>query len=185
MQVDVYDARLLSRQQDVLTVAVSELRPPLRTTPPSGSDEPQESHAAKDVRTPIDKIDLRRIGSDSVTFEGIWLAPRPGRYALEVAELARAEGARVPSVRIHIDRPNLEAQHPEADHDALARMALATGGKVIDLDQLESVFAGIADRSVMIPDDIVEPLWDSKLAFGLFVVMISMEWIFRKANGLL
>ena len=185
VQVDVYDARLLSRQQDVVTVAVSELRPPLRTTPPSGSDEPQESHAAKDVRTPIDKINLRRIGSDSVTFEGIWLAPRPGRYALEVAELARAEGARVPSVRIHIDRPNLEAQHPEADHDALARMALATGGKVIDLDQLESVFAGIADRSVMIPDDIVEPLWDSKLAFGLFVVMISMEWIFRKANGLL
>ncbi len=185
VQVDVYDARLLSQQQDTLTVTVSELRTQSGAAASPGADDQRAAPSAEEMRTPIAKMDLQRIGSESETFEGTWLAPRPGRFALELAAFASTEGSRTPSVRIHINRPNLEAQHPEADHDVLARLALATGGKVVDLDQLESVFAGIGDRSVMIPDDIVEPLWDSKLAFGLFVVMISIEWIVRKANGLL
>ncbi len=73
----------------------------------------------------------------------------------------------------------------EADHETLERIASATGGRVINLDELETVFGEIRDRSVRIPDDIVEPLWDSKLVLGLFVLMISMEWVLRKAFGLL
>jgi hypothetical protein len=38
---------------------------------------------------------------------------------------------------------------------------------------------------VQIPDDIVEPLWDSRLALILFILTISAEWIMRKAFGLL
>jgi hypothetical protein len=56
---------------------------------------------------------------------------------------------------------------------------------VIELDQLETEFGAIRDRSVQIPDDITEPLWDSKLTLVLFALMISMEWALRKVFGLL
>ena len=55
----------------------------------------------------------------------------------------------------------------------------------MDLDELTEVLGTIADRSVRTPDDVVEPVWDSKLVFALFALMISMEWVLRKAFGLL
>ena len=86
---------------------------------------------------------------------------------------------------VRVERPDLEGRRVEADHEALEHIASATGGRVIELDDLEKVFGEIRDRSVRIPDDIVEPLWDSKLVLGLFVLMILMEWVLRKAFGLL
>ena len=99
--------------------------------------------------------------------------------------LPKPTSKREVSAAILVQRPDLEARRPEADHDVLNRIASATGGRVLDLDQLETGFATIRDRSVQIPDDVTEPLWDSKLALMLFVVLISMEWVVRKACGLL
>jgi hypothetical protein len=67
----------------------------------------------------------------------------------------------------------------------LARIASSTGGQLVELDQLEEAFETIRDRSVQVPDDVIEPLWDSRLALMLFALMISMEWILRKAFGLM
>ena len=67
----------------------------------------------------------------------------------------------------------------------LQRIADATGGRVVDLDQLESAFGEIRDRSVQIPDDVVEPLWDSKVSLMLFVLLMTAEWGLRKVFGLL
>ena len=80
--------------------------------------------------------------------------------------------------------PDLEAKQPSADHDSLERIAAATGGKVVGLDELSTLLSSIPDRSIRIPDDIVEPLWDTKLALMLFVGLISMEWALRKAFGM-
>ena len=70
-------------------------------------------------------------------------------------------------------------------NDALERIAAATGGRVVEPDEIEEVFASIRDRSARIPDDIREPLWDSKLIFVLFALIISSEWVLRKAFGLM
>ena len=83
-----------------------------------------------------------------------------------------------------VQGPDLEAKQPSADHDALQRIAAATGGQVVGLDELPALLAGIPDRSIRIPDDIVEPLWDTKLALMLFVGLISTEWALRKAFGM-
>ena len=55
------------------------------------------------------------------------------------------------------------------------------------IEQLQSGAASkaILDRSVRVPDDLLEPLWDSKLALGLFVLLIAAEWSLRKVIGLL
>ena len=113
------------------------------------------------------------------------MPPHPGGFVIQVAGLEQRPGEKPASVLIHVERPDLEGRRPEANHEVLARIAEATGGSVIELDQLETAFAAVQDRSVKVPDDLVEPLWDSRLVLGLFVLMISMEWILRKKYGLL
>ena len=73
----------------------------------------------------------------------------------------------------------------EKAHQTLMRIAGATGGKLLEPSELETELGEIRDRSVQIPDDITESLWDSRLVFVLFVLMISIEWGLRKAFGLL
>ena len=67
----------------------------------------------------------------------------------------------------------------------LERIADATGGRVIDLDELAEQCAAIKDRSVRIPDDLTEPLWDSRLVMILFGLLLTVEWITRKAFGMM
>ena len=128
---------------------------------------------------------LHRLGPESNRFEGSYVPDQPGSYLLTAAGLPPRAGEREVSAAILVQRPDLEARRSEADHEALDRIASATGGRVLDLDQLEKEFATIRDRSVQIPDDLREPLWDSKLALMLFVLLISIEWVVRKACGLL
>ena len=93
-------------------------------------------------------------------------------------------GPQAPSASVWVERPDREGHRPEADHAVLARMAEATGGRLLELDELVDAFGAIPDRSIQIPDDISEPLWASKLFLILFAGLISMEWILRKAFGL-
>ena len=131
------------------------------------------------------RFEAHRISPQSSVFEGAYVPPHPGGFSLEAADISPRPGDRSASVLVRVERPDLEARRPEADYEALERIAAATGGRVLELDQLESEFATIRDRSVQIPDDVVETLWDSKLVLMLFVLMISMEWGLRKAFGLL
>ena len=134
---------------------------------------------------PTRRFLLHRLSADANEFEGTWVPPRPGNYALTVTDFSPNPDESVPSVSLRVERPSLESKSPQADHALLARLADASGGRVVDLDELTEVLSTIPDRSVRIPDDVVEPLWDSKLVFVLFALMISMEWVSRKVMGLL
>ena len=79
----------------------------------------------------------------------------------------------------------LEAKRLDADYETMQRIAESTGGSTVRLDELAEAFARIQPRPRETPDDITEPLWDSKLVLLIFVLMISMEWILRKAFGMM
>ena len=181
--VRVFDSELLSNQSQTMVVVARE------TNDGAGSSggvrragsqspflEPEES---------AERFKLHRLGSGADQFEGTWIPPHPGKYTLELSDFTAHPDETVPSVSLHVERPNLELRHPEANHEMLERLADATGGKIVNLDELSAALAEIPDRSVRIPDDVVEPLWDSKLVFVLFALMISIEWVSRKAMGLL
>ncbi len=183
--VALLDPSLMSRKEDALTVAVTRVT---ATSDPGDSAGARRTEAVAEFtafRLPSAKPD----SVASSTFEGSWVSPQPGTYVLSVADLPPVtEGPRravSESARVRVERPNLEGLHPVADHAALTRIASATGGRMIDLDQLASGFDAIEDRSLRIPDDIVESIWDSKLALAFFALMITMEWVLRKAFGLL
>lgn len=177
VQVEFFDAQLLADQHDTLPIALTESGPTeAHVGVPSGSSG---------VPAMAVRFDVHRISPQSSLFEGAYVPPHPGGFSLEAADIAPRPGDRSVSVLVRVDRPDLEARRPEADYEVLERIAAATGGRVLELDQLEGDFAAIRDRSVQIPDDVVETLWDSKLILMLFVLMISTEWGLRKAFGLL
>lgn len=171
-QLEFFDAELLGEQSDRIS---------MKMLPPDS----EVTHARRAGRGAKMIFALHRLGPESNRFEGSTVPDQPGSYLLTAAGLPPRAGEREVSAAILVQRPDLEARRPEADHEALDRIASATGGRVLDLDQLEKEFATIRDRSVQIPDDLTEPLWDSKLALMLFVVLISIEWVVRKACGLL
>lgn len=133
----------------------------------------------------VARLDARRIGSDSNLFESAFVPPRVGAFSIRAARIVPRPGEREAVESFRVDRPDLEAEHPEANHQALQRLAEGTDGKVVELDALAEALGTIPDRSVQIPDDVTEPLWDSKLVMLLFVLMISIEWMLRKAAGML
>ncbi len=131
------------------------------------------------------RLEARRLAPDSSLFEASFVPPRVGRFSVRAADLAPRPGEREASAAIRVEKPDLEARRPEANHPALQRLAEATGGRFIEPDELQEVLAAIPDRSVQIPDDVTEPLWDSRLVLILFMLLISTEWLIRKASGML
>jgi hypothetical protein len=133
----------------------------------------------------VTRLEARRLAPESSVFEASFVPPRIGRFAIRASDLVPRPGEREAAAAIRVDKPDLEARRPEANHQALQRLADGTGGKMIEPDEMTAVLASIPDRSVQIPDDVTEPLWDSKLVIILFVLMISVEWLIRKASGML
>ena len=78
-----------------------------------------------------------------------------------------------------------ERVRPEADYQALMQLADRSGGAFhVATDNLGALARSIPDRSVDVPDDVEESLWDTRLALLLFMGLIMTEWIIRKAVGL-
>ena len=66
----------------------------------------------------------------------------------------------------------------------LREIAEQTGGHVLSPDKAGAIHEYVPDRKYVIPDDLTETIWDSKLALALFVILVTGEWIMRKLSGL-
>ena len=134
------------------------------------------------------KVDGKRLSGSSPLFEGSFIPPSPGTFTVSVENVPPGGPAFQPVAAvasIRVERATLESRRPEADHAALKHLATETEGEVVALDRLAEVFGVLRDRSVRVPDDVSETLWDSKLAFILFAMLITAEWILRKAYGMI
>lgn len=176
--VEVFDPEILLAQPDAIEIVVKQQSDMTALRPALGAVQASSSSV-------VARFKAHRLGPTSARYEGTFIPPYPGGFLIQVAGLAHRPGEKPSSVLVYVERPDLEGRRPEANHEVLARVAEATGGSVIELDQLETAFAAVRDRSAKVPDDLVEPLWDSRLVLALFVLMISMEWILRKRFGLL
>lgn len=177
VQVEVSDTRLLVERPDAIELSVWERN--------GNGGDAQNAASPSSEGSLVSRFQARRLSAESRRYEGTFIPSRPGRYVIQVDDVARMPGERPTSAAIRVERPDLEAQRPEANHELLERVASTTGGRVVELDDLAEAFGSIRDRSIQIPDDVTEPLWDSKLVLILFLLFITTEWILRKAFGLL
>lgn len=191
IQLEVLDAALLAQLGDTVDATIA--RQGLTAGSTTNGAAPVDSRdaatgsptAESGDRIAVARATLRRIGADGRVFEGSFLPARPDAYIVQGEELPGASSGSTPDAAFRVEQPDLESRRPEADLATLARIAESTGGAIVPLDQLDEYFATIRDRSVQIPDDVSEPLWDSRLMLILFVAALSGEWILRKWFGLI
>ena len=191
VQLEIADMQLLAVLGERIDLTITEQHDtgvdrsaaPAAQPSPRSAGDPQVAQAAPG-QSIVARVVAHRLGPGSNLYETTVIPRRPGSYSIAAETIAPDPGERSASASIRVERPQLEARHIAADHDALERIAQATGGKVIDLDELETAFGQMPERSVQIPDDITEPLWDSKLVLIMFGLLISTEWILRKTFGL-
>ncbi|MFH0981072.1 MAG: hypothetical protein V2A79_05995 [Planctomycetota bacterium] len=173
VQVQVRDAALLTGLEDEVRLIVRD----------------QEGQ-------PVAQVDAKRLGGMSPLFEGSFIPPGVGTFSFSIEGQPSGVGPAFqpvgpafqpvgPAASFHVKQASLEFRRPEADHATLERLAAETGGELVAPDRLTEVFAQLRDRSVRIPDDVSEPLWDSRLAFILFAFLITCEWILRKVYGMI
>jgi hypothetical protein len=178
VEVEVMDAELDRQIGDALKLVVHEIDSDGARTPRSESEGGEGSHV-------VARVDAYRRSANSNRFDASLVPPRSGEFVVRAEGLPSELGRPSPSARIRVEKPALESRRPDADHEALALLAESTGGRILELDDLEAGFAEIRERTLQIPDDLVEPLWDSRFALAVFLLMISIEWIMRKRFGLL
>lgn len=171
IQIEFNDTRLLAEQGDEIAL----------TATPVGANASAPENGSQRSRT----IAAHRVGKDGNVFECVYVPSAPGGITIAAPELVSGDSGRAPSLSLRVQPPDLEARVIEADYDAMERIAATTSGRVLEVDELPEGFSALEDRSVLIPDDLVEPLWDTKLVLILFVSLLTIEWILRKAWGVL
>jgi hypothetical protein len=150
----------------------------------AGLGDALETLVREDDGTPVGGLRLDRLGPESQQFEGWFLPPRAGSFTAAIEGLPMDPGVRAPSASFHVAEADVELREPRADLEALRRLARGTGGMEIGLDEIATKAAAIRDRSIQIPDDVEEPLWDSRLALGAFGLILVTEWVLRKYFGM-
>ncbi len=129
----------------------------------------------------VSQFDLLRQGE---VYRGIFRAPegRLKHVRLRPADISLF-GPKVEAY-LQVVHQNDEQQNPAPDHEKLIQLANATGGQVIALDQLATLAAAVPNRARHTPDDRRTPLGQSYPALLGFLVLITLEWMIRKLNGL-
>ncbi len=137
-----------------------------------------------DANRPSRRVRMTRVGDESGVFEGAFVPSGAGGYRIALERVTPLPGTRGATAGFRVSQADLELRRPQADHAVLRRLAAETGGAVTSLEGIAEAVGSIEDRSIQIPDDVSEPLWDSKLAIGLFIVLLVMEWVLRKSFGM-
>ncbi len=171
VELEVYDAALIARELSRVKVSV---------TP---ADRPGD--------LPVDQLELISVSDDKGDqadqaagrarrlYRSVWQPEVAGELILRVTEPGLVDLNLMAD--IEVIAPDDEFRQPQTDHDRLIRLAEQTGGAVVPLNDLDRLVDLVPNRARITPNDVRETIWDSPLFFVLFLFMITMEWLIRKA----
>lgn len=126
----------------------------------------------------IAELILRRVEGSDDQFATTYLPAEAGELSVRVDEPdLRSLDLHAP---VEVYRPDDELRHAEADHALLAGLAAETDGAVLAPQQLQDLPQLLPNRSVRTINPLVESIWDTPLAFGLVLLLLTGEWIGRK-----
>lgn len=109
-----------------------------------------------------------------------------GKYVYQ-AQISEPGGELKAQGEVVIERSTLESMSLKADHGLLARLATETGGKSYGPGQLQQMVDELrqnpAITSIATYSKVYDPLPDQWFVIVLLMLLLSAEWILRKANG--
>lgn len=142
------------------------------------------------LRITRDKQTVLELATAPASDEGRWDAlfslEEPGVYRVELAGLDEAAAGGV-SAMLLIKAPPAEKDTLSADPDFLARLAQATGGRMITEGELESVVSSFEPEGRTVDLNKAEwtPVWDRAWLLAFILLIFSAEWFIRRRGGLL
>jgi hypothetical protein len=105
-----------------------------------------------------------------------------GDYTLQAAIAGQPVGPTIP-LHVHPD-PAAGLTELAGDEFPLRRLAGSTGGRLLRLDQIDTLPRRIADLPADTSHPVEQPLWDTPLLFGVVAGLLVLEWTLRKIAGL-
>ena len=139
----------------------------------------------------------RREGQNDL-YVASWTADAMGRFTFRLPALAA--GSEPLELPIEVNIPRLELNQPQVDRDLLSRLATTVtetgehGGPDLNklrlnaesnVEDVRAEIEKIPSAAMTVPVYTNDPLWNAPLAMGIFVTLITLEWILRKAYGML
>lgn len=157
----------------------------LRDAPPGVAVKVFERLGPTEAGKQVGEIEMRPAGFQGdlasgarAVYQANWRADRPGRFLLKVTEplLETLELTAPAEVR----DPAEELARAATDHDRLARLANATAGAVIPLNDLARLERLVPDRSREITSETRQPLTNTLLALCVLLGLLTLEWALRR-----
>lgn len=128
----------------------------------------------------VESVRLQKQSDDE--FVGATAASRLGQFRLKLP--SPAAGIDAIDVPVEFVAPRLELADPRLDRARLVRLAESSGGAVIEPADVAQLPAIIPSARRVVPLLSTQPLWDAPLVFGLFLTLITAEWVGRKVKGM-
>ncbi len=129
------------------------------------------------------KVQLARVGGQRGVFEATLNDLEPGRYRTWL--IAPALEGEPAAANFEIQQPPGELARLEMDADQLREAAKAAGGAYVPFAEADSLWGRLPrGKRVQIEPLPPQPIWNSSLLAGLFIVIIVAEWFLRKRWGL-
>lgn len=124
------------------------------------------------------ELTLRRDPGSPRRYAATWTPPAAGDWSFEPVDSALA--ALGLGIEARAALADDELRRPETDHALLARLADATGGRVLAPDRLAEVSTLLPNRQLRIVHERQETLWDSPLALIVLLTLLTGEWVGRR-----
>lgn len=142
---------------------------------------------------PVRRDKLERQDTPPDTYATSFIADKVGRYTVRLPALGTGggQGGADKPVDLPLDVivPRLELAKPAVNMPLLRQIAVKderTGRPmVMDLAGAAKLPDIIPSAARTIPLITAEPLWDAPLAFVIFIVLLTGEWVLRKMYGML
>ncbi len=130
----------------------------------------------------------RKISMESAAAPGVlkssWRPREPGEYTVELTADDRG-GKRLgtDSMPVTVLRKNTELQNLAVNERILKRLADATGGRFVDLEEFPDLLDALIDQTRIDPEKLqpdIHRLFNFPLLFFLFVILLTGEWLLRR-----
>ena len=122
-------------------------------------------------------IELGRNGAAGSRYSTTWTPTRAGLVTLTTTRSETTPGS---SISMNVMDSSDEYKQPEADHESLEDLSTMTSGFIIDPDEISSLPGLLPDRSTITIEYHQSNLWNSPWLFVIPMLLLTIEWVFRR-----
>jgi hypothetical protein len=132
---------------------------------------------------PPEPLNFERAADDPAVLNATFAAERAGAYTLRITPATGADAGaatRVSTTTFRVEPPKREVDEPSLNRGLLADLARLTGGRVLNVPELDKLDSVIPTREVTRTIEQRDELWDAPLLYSIIVLGLTAEWVARK-----